>query len=257
MSGVLALIGASMATTDAELVDTLRRFNAVAQTPLPALSESQRAHLLRGDVVKLMEPQPDGNLRVVGLIVTDRSRDSMWLSTQDHHFAGGQAIEAPVYLRPNESSWYALLDLPAPFRDRHWVIEIHDNVALAKENGAFWEHPWRLNPDGVAVARPMVERGEVPGLDLSTFDAAIYTPVNHGALVFLALPDGGCLMAYDVTSVVGGNIPARLVAEFVRVGMERNLRGVEERAREVIPGHYRAGHEPVIGADGSAIPFFP
>ena len=119
----------------------------------------------------------------------------------------------------------------------------------------FWEHPWRLNPDGVSVARPLVARGEVDGLDLDTFDAALYTPVNHGALVFIALPDDHSLMAYDVTSVIGGSIPARLVAEFVRAGMERNLRSVEERAREVIPGHYRAGHEPVLGADGAAVPY--
>ena len=252
------LCGTAAAITDAVLVDTLSRFNAAAQNPLPDLSAGQRQRLLSGEVIKQMSPQPDGTLRVVGYILTDLPRDSMWLSTQDHHFSGGEAIEAPVYLENNRSSWYALLDLPRPFKDRHWVIEIWDNVELAKQgDGAFWEHPWRLNPDGVSVARPMVERGAVEGLDLAAFDDALYTPVNKGALVFIALPNAHSLMAYDVTSVIGGNIPDRLVAEFVRISMERSLRAVEERAREVIPGHYRQGHTPVLGADGAAVPFYP
>lgn len=250
--------GTATAISDAVLVDTLSRFNAAAQNPLPELSVSQRQRLLSGEVIKQLAPQPDGTLRVVGFIFTDQPRDRMWLSTQDHHFSGGEAIEAPIYLKKNRSSWYAMLDLPRPFKDRHWVIEIWDNVDLAKQgDGAFWEHPWRLNPDGISVARPLVERGAVEGLDLEAFDAALYTPVNQGALVFIALPDEHSLMAYDVTSVIGGNIPDRLVAEFVRITMERSLRAVEKRAREVIPGHYREGHTPVIGADGAAVSFCP
>ena len=131
-------------------------------------------------------------------------------------------------------------------------------MELARSSdGAFWEHPWRLNPDGIAVARPLVARGAVEGLDVAAFDAALYTPVNQGALVFIALPESQSLMAYDVTSVIGGSIPDRLVAEFVRISMERSLRAVEQRAREVIPGHYRAGHPPVLGADGVPVPFYP
>jgi hypothetical protein len=252
------LCGSAAAVTDDVLADTLRRFNDVATSPLPELTDAQRAELLSGEVLKLLVPQPDGTLRVVGLILTDQPRQRMWLSTQDQHFSGDQAIEAPIHVEANRASWYAMLDLPRPFKDRHWVIDIWDNVALARSHdGAFWEHPWRLNPDGVVLARPLVERGEVAGLDLAAFDDAVYTPVNHGALVFIALPDDHSLMAYDVTSVVGGGIPDRLVAEFVRAGMERSLRAVEKRAREVISSHYRADHVPVIGADGRPVPYFP
>ena len=248
----------SAAVTDAVLTDTLRRFNAVARTPLPELSIHQRSILLKGAVLKLLVPQTDGTLRVVGLILTDQPQRNMWLSTQDPHFTSGEATEAPIYRTPNRAGWYALLDLPRPFKDRHWVIEVWDNVALARSSGGeFWEHPWTLDPNGVDAARPQMERGEVPGLSLAAFDDALYTPVNHGALVFLTLPGDHSLMAYDVTSVIGGNIPDRLVAEFVRAGMERSLREVEARARMVVPGHYRGDHEPVLGADGEAVPHFP
>ena len=256
---MLALLcSTALAVSDPQLAETLAQFNAEAINPLPELSAGDRKRLLSSGVLKLMVHQPDGTLRVVGFILSDQPQKGMWLSTQDHHFSGGDAIEAPVYLEPNRSSWYALLDLPRPFKDRHWVIEIWDNLELARSSGGrFWEHPWRLNPDGVSVARPMVARGEVEGLDLEAFDNALYTPVNHGALVFIQLPDSHSLMAYDVTSVIGGNIPDRLVAEFVRAGMERSLRRVETRAREVIPTHYRDGHEPVLGADGAPVPYFP
>jgi len=246
--------------SDAVLAATLARFNASAHTPLPVLSARQREELRAGEVVKLLERTGDGETwRVAGFMMTENSQQAMWLATQDLHFTSqDEAIEAPISLSPNRSRWYALLDLPAPVRDRHWVIDIWDNIPLADvSDGMFWEHRWELVADGEAQARSVIASGAVNGLDIKTFDAAIYTPVNLGGWVFLAFPGGGSLLVYDVTSVVGGGIPDRLVAEYVRSGIERYFRLLEVRARDEVPGHYRSGHEPVIGADGKPVPFYP
>lgn len=241
------------------LKSLIARYNAVAQMPLPNLTDAQRAQLLKGEVLKHMELRADGNWWVAGMLICSTSKEALWLATQDPHFTSqDDAIEANVALAPHRATWYALLDLPRPFSDRHWVIDVWDNVALAESsNNVFWEHPWKLRSNGVALVRPKVVRGEVTGLSLDVFDSAIYTPFNEGAWVFLDLPDGRSMIVYHLVTVVGGNIPDRLVATFVRQSMEKQLRTLDERARNVVPQHYRQGHAPVLGVNDAPVPFFP
>ncbi len=258
MLTLLAAMLPAQALDDATLCQLLARFNAAAHAPLPTLTTRQRLHLLEGEVVKVVEEQSDGVLRVVGLLLSTQSREAMWLSTQDPHFTSeDDAIEVAVEVTPHRAKWYAIIDLPGPFKSRHWVVEVWNNLDLAQQSGGeFWERLWDLDAASMAVVREKVERGTVPGLTVEAFDDALLTPINRGSWLFARVP-GGSLTSYSITSTVGGNIPDRMVTEYVRATMESELLTVEARAREVVPQHYRGEHAPVLGMDGLPVPLYP
>jgi len=255
----LAWAPAAHAGADAvQIHDTLRRFNEVALMPLPVVDRGDLEALVAGEVVTILTRHPEGHHRVVAFALTDAPKETVWVATQDPHFTGDdEAIEANVALEPHKASWYGFLEIPRPFHDRHWVVDVWDNVELADASGgAFWEHPWRLRPGGVALLRDRVQRGEVPGVTSESFESAIETPVNEGGIVVLELSEGESLYAYHITSSIGGAIPQRLVAGFIRTTMEGHVRALQARARDIVPGHYVEGHAPVLGVGSSWVPFF-
>jgi len=251
-----------MGATDAEVAAALQEFNRHGHFKLPALSSKQRARLLAGDVVKIIDEAPDGSgsSRAVGIMVTDLPRDAMWVSCQDLHFVMNSTVhELRIDLTPpDKATWYGLIDLPRPFTDRHWVVDVWNNHALASATqGRAWEHPWSLKPGGVAQARTKVEAGKVPHTTLSMWENAIETPTNLGAWVALELPDGGSVFAYNAATRVAGNIPENLMLQYVKSTLDATLRGIEARARATIPSHYIAGHTVVIGGDGQPVKPWP
>lgn len=249
---------AAQSLSDDQLCETLEAFNLGAHFPLPALSEDDRSQLRAGEVVKRIVPQADGTLQVAGIIIIQQPQRAVWLASQDPHFASpGEATELRMAMTGDRASWYGFLDLPRPFADRHWVVDVWNNHALAaSSNNTLWEHPWTLDEDGISIARPHLEAGAVDGITWPMAEAALYTPINRGGWVFLALPDSSTLMSYHATSVVGGSIPDRLVAEFIRMGLEKLLRRAERIAAEVVPSHYTHGHEIVLGGDGQPVEFY-
>ena len=159
---------------------------------------------------------------------------------------------------PDRARWYGIVDLPRPFSDRHYVVDVWNNHELAAAtDGRAWEHPWTLVPGGVASARSLVAEGKVPDTDLSMWESAVETPTNLGAWVAVELPDGGSLFAYHAATRVGGNIPEGMMLQYVKATLDATLRAVEKRARQTVPGHYTAGHAPVVGGDGSPVAPFP
>jgi hypothetical protein len=244
--------------TDGQLSETLAAFNAAAHTPLPELDAGDRQRLLAGEVIKVINPRPDGTLQVAGLLRIQRPLQDVWIAGQDPHFASpGQATELRMEVEGDRASWYGFLDLPRPVTDRHWVVDVWNNHDLAAKSGnTFWEHPWTLDERGPGKAEPFIAAGAVRGITTEMAASAIYTPVNSGAWVFIALPDGTTLLSYHATSVVGGNIPDRLVAEFIRMGLEELLRRVERIAAEVVRDHYTPGHFTVLGGDGQPVAFY-
>jgi len=255
------LLAAASAATPAELRDAITEFNAGAVFSLPVLSEAQLSELSSGRVVSMLTRGASVETwRAIGLIVSPSSQRAVWLSCQDLHFSNAErVIEHRVAgsAASDKASWYGHLDLPMPVSDRHWVVDVWNNHSLSqKTGGRMWEHPWRLNPDGISLMRPVVERGEVAGLALAAFDHAIYTPVNNGAWVAITLPDGETLVAYHGATDIGGTVPGKMVAQFSVSGMQSMLERVSSRAAEV-PAHYRSGHAPVLGGDGQRIPTYP
>ncbi len=237
--------------------DALAQFNAHARFPLPELSPAQLERLVAGKMVKIRQVSEEdgGPQRAVGLLRTAEPAAGLWLSTRDVHFTATPELIEVRLTPPGQwpSRWYQLLDLPRPFDDRQWVVDVADTHALSTATGGrAWEHAWTLSPDGPRIGAEAVAAGRVPGVDTDRGEDAIYTPVNHGAWLVIALPDGGSLLGYHVTSIIGGAVPDRLVADYALFTLGKVLHGVEERTRAVIE-HYDAAHEPIEGGDGVGI----
>ncbi len=255
----LALLGSSETpeVDTAALGAALQEFNTGARFPLPTLSEAQLERLLAGKVVKIREKQADGGpQRGIGLLRTDVPRADVWLAVRDAHLSMMDELHERQLTPPEQmpAVWYQLLDLPRPFADRHWVIDVSDNHALARATGnRCWEHPWVLKPDGPAIAAEVIAAGRIPGVDVARGEDAIYTPVNHGAWIAVQLPDETTILAYHATSVIGGRIPDKLVADYMMLTLSNLLRGVVERAPKAVE-HYGPDHARIQGADGVTIP---
>lgn len=246
--------GQSTASADALIPEALRDFNEGARFPLPTLSPSQIERLVQGKVLKLREvgESSDQPQRAIGLLRTHQSAASLWLAARDAHYTAVDEL-VEVRLTPEgqwPSVWYQHLDLPRPFSDRHWVVDVVDTHGLARaSDGRCWEHAWQLSQDGLPTAEEALDAGRVPGIDSERAADAIYTPVNRGAWLVIDLGDGTSLLGYHVTSVIGGAVPDKLVADYTLFTLGKLLKGVAGRADEVVD-HYDAEHTPIEGGDG-------
>ncbi|MFT4975703.1 MAG: hypothetical protein ACI8S6_001590 [Myxococcota bacterium] len=255
MIASLLLSSLAHALAPADVNPTIAAFNAGSVFDIPELSDSQRDRLLRGDVVRLLHPVEDGNYQVVGLLLVPLPKRQVWIAGQDPHFTSSAAVEKRLTKSGDTAMWYGFLDLPMGFSDRHWVVDVWNNhdLAAASDN-KMWEHPWRLRPGGLDMARPYVERGEVGSLTVEQLDGAIFTPYNQGALGFVAVSDEETLLIYHATSAVGGNIPERLMAEFARSTINSFLKKIAKTASDTVTTHYTVSHVVMLGGDGQPVP---
>ncbi|MFT4977048.1 MAG: hypothetical protein ACI8S6_002953 [Myxococcota bacterium] len=255
------LLAAATAASPDEISAALADFNAGAVFPLPPLDGPQLTELSSGEVVSLLMGGGGAAVwRSVGMVVAPAPRAAIWLSCQDPHFSNAERVTEHRLAGSDDidrATWYGFLDLPMPIADRHWAVDVWNNHDLAqKTGGRMWEHPWRLNPDGVALIRPLVVAGEVGALTEAGLDHAIYTPVNDGAWVAIALSPDETLLAYQGATDIGGVLPARIVAQFSVSGMQAMLEVIVARAAEMT-AHYRGSHAPLLGGDGEVIPRYP
>jgi hypothetical protein len=254
---LLGLAGSAHALEDASINPTITAFNAHSVFDIPSLDHSQRQRLLRGDVVRLINPVSDQSYQVVGLMVVPLPKRQVWIAGQDPHFASTAAVEHRLRGSGDTATWYGFLPLPMGFSDRHWVVDVWNNHDLASvTDNRMWEHPWRLHEGGLDEARPFIEQGAVGDLTVSDFDRAIFTPSNEGALAFVATGPQETLLIYHATSSVGGNIPERLMAEFARATLEGYIQKIAKNAHEVVLGHYTGDHPRLLGGDGQPIPLY-
>lgn len=244
--------------TLAEIRTAIAEYQSGAVYALPALEADQLEALLDGEVVRFVD-KPAGGMgvrRATGLMLTDVARARMWLACQDAHFTGDPSVhELRLALRPpDDATWFGLVDVPAPFSDRRWVVRSWNNHALAATTaGRAWEHPWENAPADPRRLRARVLAGDVPGVTAEMFDNAVETPVNHGAFLAVTLPGGQTLFGYHATFDPGGGLSDWLVARWAHAGLEKGFRRYEARARDVIPSHHGAGHVPVYGGDGRPV----
>jgi len=253
---VLALARPAVAATPAELQSLLARFDARATLPLPALDAQDLARLASGDMVKLLDHTAEGPASAVGLQILPADRKAVWISVEDPHFSSEESLTEALVARSgsDRARWYGFLDLPRPLLDRQWVIDVWNAHEVAQATGGqAWEHPWRGVEDGMAPVRSMVAQGRVGTLTDEDLDRAINTPMNEGAWVAFALPEGGTLLAYHVRFDVGGDIPEGLLSRYILGGLPKLFRAIDQRATELVPSHYRGDHAPIYGGDGVAL----
>lgn len=232
-----------------------------ASYPIPALSEDQISRLLAGKIIKMRLPSqgaaPDG---AMAMVISELSRVELWLGSMDaEHFGTDDSLSINhLPLKADELfRWYGFVDLPAPVSDRHFLIRTTVNAALpvAVEN-TMWERSWTLEPGFVETMRPAVAAGEVAGLALEDFEAAVAVPVNFGAWIFIDLPDGRTLFGYHCATSLGGEIPVRAVTRYVFWGLEGLIARIIHSA-EAMPAHYGAEHAPIVGGDGLHVARYP
>lgn len=254
---ILGLAQPAHAIEDASINPTISEFNSHSVFDIPTLDAGQRQRLVRGDVVRLINPVSDQNYQVVGLMIIQLPQRQVWIAGQDPHFAASAATEHRLRMSGDTATWYGFLPLPMGFSDRHWVVDVWNNHDLAAVTGnRMWEHPWRLREGGLDEARPFIAQGEVGKLTVEEFDRAIFTPNNEGALAFVSTGPSETLLIYHATSSVGGNIPERLMAEFARATLEGYLRKIAKNAHEIVIGHYSGDHSRLLGGDGQPIPLY-
>ena len=253
--GALCSAAYARPPTVAEVVDALAEFDRGAVHPLVQLDPEQLTALVAGEVVRSID-QPGGAgsvRRATALMVTDVPRGRMWLACQDPHFQGDPSVhEMRLSLSGRDDAvWYGYADLPPPLDDRRWVVRSWNNHTLAERtDGRAWEHPWVLGAAASGTVEARLAAGELPAVTVEMHEAALPTPVNHGAFLALRLPGGRSLFGYHATFDPGGGVPDWLVARLAHAGLERGFRRYESRGRDVIPSHYGQSHAPVYGGDG-------
>ena len=190
------------------------------------------------------------------LIDEDIAITTLWAAYRDLHFQQQKSTTEFLLHRQGVDleTWYGYMDLPWPVTDRHWVVTSWSNHQLAKKTqNKHWERSWKRNevsPDQLATL--------LTDISLPSFidtPSAIYTPVNEGAWAMLTIADQ-LLLVYHATTVIGGNIPDNVVAQFVVHTVDEMLIDIRDRARNQIKVHYRAPHKTIFGGDGGPIEHF-
>jgi len=232
-------------------------YNERADDPLPFLTGDQVDRLVEGDVIRIRRRDPrieDGPERVTGYVLVEHPRLDAWLAALDPEFPDNPMLtQARLDREPGRSVWYQHLSLPWPITDRHWVIEVVQDVELAAGTESFvWAHRWDLIDDGPALARRAVAAGRAGDLTAEDIEGAIYLPANEGAWILFSLDHDLTLLAYRVRTVVGGGIPDSWITTFAMAQLEGLLRQVEERAATARED-YDADRTPIHDGHGELI----
>ncbi len=230
-----------------------------AHFQLPDLDRGIFERLAKGRQVQLRIPAegPEEPQTLIGLKLIDASREAVWLACQDSHFSAmKELVEAPLDTAGPALYWYGYMNLPWPLRNRHWVVEVADNQALAEHSG-IWEHWWELRPAAMAEARAVVGKGALPELDLERFERAVELGVSEGAWLVIPLDSERSLLVFHARVAFGGHLPDRVVLSYSARGMKRLLGNIKRRAEREVRQHYNAEHPPLKGADGQPIARWP
>lgn len=208
-----------------------------ASTELPLLSDSDYERLGEGGVVSHRQSMDiNGHVavqRVSAFVVVPAPRLRVWVATLgsgERH--SSRLTEVPVSMNgAGSATWYQRLDLPWPFKNRHWLINTEKNTALAEEaDDLVWEHRWCLATDSIDEARAILNAAELMPKDTAVFDNALYLTINQGAWVMMPLDQERTLVVVYATAELGGRLPDRMVARMIRKQLQKTLSDLTRRA---------------------------
>lgn len=258
--GGFAVPSAGQDYDPADIVPTaLEVYNERAEDPLPFLTPDQIVDLVKGDVVRVRRKDPrlgdEGPERVTGYMLLRRPRLAVWLAALDPDFPSNSMLTEVQLMRDDSgrSQWYQHLSLPWPIADRHWVVTLQKDIEMARATDGFvWVHEWNLSENGEQLARETVAAGKAGDLTLKSIEKAIYLPSNEGAWILFSLDSELTLLAYRVTTVVGGGIPDSWIATFAMAQLEGLLHEVDELA-ETSEANYDPEMHPAYDGFGKLI----
>lgn len=288
LAAALALT-ANTAAADAPRASVERgldEYRAYGHYELPAIPDGDIDRLAAGEpMVWQLRDLPDSgasettSMGIVGARVIDAPRLLVWLSAlggnsdyravrnKDEKAAGKSKSKTRVIhsmlSMDDDGSYrrYQHVNLPWPFRDRHWVIYCEKNVAVADyTDDRVWEHTWVLEPDGLELVAAAHEEAPIDGLTEKMLERSIYLPSNRGSWIMIDLGDERTLLLTYMDVELGGTFPAGLVRRFTGKQLKSGLDmfgGLAERVAgeydEVPPIHDGNGafisHEDAIAAE--------
>ena len=186
---------------------------------------------------------------MIGVAYVPHPVQQVWIGVLDDKHASlvsGLTERQLPGTTPSLKVLYQALDLPFPFSDRHWVLEISSNPELLQRTGA-WERTWSLDPraTGALVDVPSGVRLD-PG-------EAVWTPENDGGWLLVPMGDSGTLVVYQARTDIGGMIPDDLVTRYAIARLDEMMAQTTALA-ERAPRHYVGPHEPIHGPDAIPLP---
>jgi hypothetical protein len=247
--------------------DKIDAFNSLSYFDVPGLNTKQIDNLLEHEVVKVID-SGDGVVKAkrgVGYLLTPAKPSALWIAYSDAHFSLNQNFHYHNLdsQPPDKQTWYGLVDLPWPFEDRHWVTTSWNNHKMAAAtNNEMWEHPWEKSPEYHQQAGNEIAKGKLGAVNFEQFEKAIFLPENSGAIATITIEDQ-TLLVYHATGTIGGVVPEDLMLRYLLHSITDLLKGIEERAINTVPKHYRSdhhntgAHSQIIGGDGNPILFYP
>ncbi|MBM74601.1 MAG: hypothetical protein CMK59_04300 [Proteobacteria bacterium] len=252
--------------SESDLSAAIELFNTHAYAKVPLPEKDQLKSILSGKVVKMVDRSngDDEPRRALGFYYTPLPRELIWIASQDPHFVVQESTtELLMSGSKDRLRWYGHIDLPWPFSNRHWVVDVWNNHQLAqKTNGQCWEHPWKKVENGLDQIMPLIAKNAIPSLSEKDLEDAIYTPYNQGALATISFENSeqkndGTLIIYHATTVIGGDVPESLILQLTYAGLDKFLKDLEERGKDKVTTHYTSGHQPIYSGEGTPLKPYP
>ncbi len=190
---------------------------------------------------------------VLEMMIVEAPRLLVWLAlVADSEELDGRLTRAVLSEGPAGSKLrYQHINLPWPVKDRHWVIQVENNVDLAQtSDGQIWERQWRLHPRGRQLIDSAYTDGTIVGITRRSLDNSIYLPTNRGSWTVFDLGRNRTLVAAFVDFTLGGLIPDRLVRSYTR----RELRNGFAMLDDLIERAHENPDGPARIHDGLGLP---
>ena len=204
----------------------LAQYSEQGDLRLPNLSPAELETLAAGTPLVTLYRDPTAEpgdkvhaMSVVGWQLVKAPRLLVWLSLLSGREDSSARRQHVVLTRRPAGAYvsYHHIDLPWPFKDRHWLLLCEKNLSLANDShDDIWEHRWSLLPLDDSQLEAAYDTRAVPGLTRKAFDDSVYLTANQGAWIVFDLGAEGTLVAASMDIDLGGRVPDALVQSFAK-----------------------------------------
>jgi hypothetical protein len=254
-------VGTPVVSSD-QVSDLLSRYaESGGRFKLPALSGKDLQSVSRGESVIRVSAEPGGAgadevvaSQTFGFQIVEAPRLLAWLALLGGSGEGTEGRYTRALLeRLPEGAYvrYQHIDLPWPFKDRHWVIRCEKNAALARRSdGRIWEHHWTLEAEGKNLLQRAIDAGRLARIRSGSIDDALYLPANRGAWILFDLGAGRTLVVAHVDVDFGGAIPDGVLRAFAQHQLRSGFEALKKSSARV---HLEYRADPQVH-DGFGLP---